>query len=226
MRNIDQKYGIVVPSLVPVSDIPKNTTKIEDLIPDTISFTDDSKRVHECSISIIKGSGRYKCFWDKCEIPSDCVPIACPIKYIPNTLTKKFHSEITKSEYVLTEPVIKNITVKDKTLTVKENDYYETDGIFCSFNCCLAYINDNSHNPMYKQSKVLLMNIYRNVCSRRKIKSCSLLEAPHWRTLTDFGGKLTISEFRNSFDKIEYKYHGKYIKSFPIGHLFEGNIRF
>ena len=26
------------------------------------------------------------------------------------------------------------------------NDIYITDGLFCSFNCTLAYINDNSHN--------------------------------------------------------------------------------
>ena len=45
-------------------------------------------------------------------------------------------------------------------ITVDENEYYETDGIFCSFNCCQAFINENKHNPLYEHSTFLLNKIF------------------------------------------------------------------
>ena len=46
------------------------------------------------------------------------------------------------------------------------NNYYETDGCFCSFNCCLAFINDNVHNAMYSSSKHLLMKMYYDIFNK------------------------------------------------------------
>ena len=53
--------------------------------------------------------------------------------------------------------------------------------------------------------------------------------APHWRLLEEYGGYLTITKFRENFNKILYEYRGIinpeiYFKS--IGHIYEEKIKF
>jgi hypothetical protein len=79
---------------------------------------------------------------------------------------------------------------------------YQTEGIFCSFNCCLAYINDYSDKMTYKHSRHLLMKMYIDIFKPGTIKP--LYPSPHWRLLADYGGNLTIEEFRNSFQNSLY----------------------
>ena len=43
---------------------------------------------------------------------------------------------------------------------IDKKDYYITDGIFCSFNCCLAFIN-NTNDKLYHDSLNLLLQ-YNN----------------------------------------------------------------
>jgi len=158
IEKIDHKYGII-PVKAPVTEInPENTTKIDDLEtikkqPEIVSFLDESKRLRKCNVSMIdfkshksiSGKNKYKCFWDKNIIPENVEPIGCPIKYIPSRVTKNYHSEITKENYTISEPVTetrsKDVLEKnDKRLTVDSKGFYETDGVFCSFNCCMSYI--------------------------------------------------------------------------------------
>lgn len=245
INKVDQKYGIAhVPSLAE-DDFPTNTTKIDDLdiikrTPEIVSFLDESKRLRKCTVSMVdfhtekefsEGTSKrkYKCFWDRDYIPSTVRPIGCPIKYVPNRATKSYHSEISKERYTITENVTKQKTKtleqkKDPRFTVEKQDYYQTDGIFCSFNCCMAYIQapENKHNPLYRHSESLLLKMYSDLNPEEDM--VEIVPAPNWRTLIEFGGHLTIEKFRESFNKVNYVDHG--IICVSIGKLYEDQLKF
>lgn len=237
IERVNQKYGIY--SLPNQDDvIPTNTTKINDLElskkENIVSFLDESKKTRRCHVSMINFDNeknldeyhcehKYKCFWDKNYIPKDIKPIGCPIKYIPNKAIKTYNSEISKEKYTINENVTKNKSLaiaEDPKITVEKRDYYYTDGIFCSFNCCMAYIQDNKTNSFYKLSESLLLKIYNDINGDDE----EIIQAPHWRTLIEFGGHLTIEQFRESFNRVKYNDHGIYFIS--IGNLFEDEIKF
>lgn len=51
-----------------------------------------------------------------------------------------------------------------------------------------------------------------------------IIPAGHWRTLVDFGGFLSIEDFRNSFNKTKYVDKGSILVK-TYGRLFEEQIR-
>lgn len=243
INKADQKYGIAPSTLLAEDDTnPTNTTKIDDLdiikrTPEIISFLDESKRLRKCTVSMIDfqnnrhvGEGKkYKCFWDRDAIPKNIQPIGCPIKYVPNKATKSYHSEISKEKYTIVENVTDKKAKKlekknDPRITIEQKNYYQTDGIFCSFNCCMAYIQapENKHNPLYRHSESLLLKMYNDLNPEEKM--IEIVPAPHWRTLQEFGGHLDIEHFRESFNKVSYVDHG--IVCVSIGRLYEDQLKF
>lgn len=222
---IDQKYGFVSET--------KNITKIEELEtknPLTVSFLDESKKIKNCTISFVNfKKNKYKCFWDKNHIPDGVIPIGCPIRYIPNRISKTYNSEIKKESYTIQDSItplkVSEVLEKsDNRLSIIQNDFYETDGIFCSFNCCMAYIQENkSSNSLYANSEMLLLQMFNMVNNFSDY--VEIIPAPSWRLLIDFGGHLTIEKFRESFNKITYSYNGE-VSCSSIGHLYEDKIRF
>jgi hypothetical protein len=238
-ENIDNKYGIILVSNIDTVRMPSdNITKISELnterqVPEVVSFLDESKKLHQCVVSMIDFSTntetvllRYNCYW--CRHPFNSIPIGCPVKYVSSQAIKSYYSEISKDIYTIKEniTVSRSNSITDPRIIIKKKEFYETDGIFCSFNCCKAYIKDNKHNRLYDMSDILLIKMYNDVM---KCKSFIIDPAPHWRLLREYGGNLTVSEFRNSFNKIDYECHGN-IKSFPeyrsAGMLFEEKIKF
>lgn len=240
IESINKKYNIELQFKDFVSGSEsKNTTKISDLnmekgTPDIVSFLDESKRLHTCQISMIDFSSqmdvellKYHCFW--CKHPFNTKPIGCPIKYIPSQAEKKYYSHISRDTYTIKEDITankrQNIDTNDN-LRISQGEYYQTDGVFCSFNCCKAWIQDNKHDIIYNMSSTLLVKMYN------KIMNTTLeviTPAPHWRTLEQYGGHLNILKFRESFNKIEYEQQGltKNIPKFlSIGILFEENYKF
>lgn len=195
---------------------------------------------------------RYNCYW--CRHPFDTRPIGCPIRYVSSQITVTYISQISKDTYTIREQLTKkeredviSATSKggelassdgDRTsassssgnggdqVVVSEKEYYETDGVFCSFNCCKAFINDNKHNRMYDNSESLLTKMYNEFMGT---KACVIIPAPSWRLLEQYGGNRNIIKFRNGFNKIEYEEHGntKRVPKFvPLGILFEEKINF
>ena len=243
---INTKYGLIVQSNINKQDIykPKNTTMITDLLenkpePKVISFLDESKSKKTCTISMIdyksktnmlNNKHQYKCFWD-CEfIPKDITPIGCPINYVTHEIVKTYFSEISQDNYKIKESISKNKkdklkTIEDERLKLIENGFYETDGIFCSFNCCMAFIEDNYHNKLYNNSKQLLLKMYNKMCNE---KINEIESAPHYRILSYFGGDLDINTYRNSFNKILYKNYGivRPVELVSIGYAFEKTFKF
>lgn len=250
LKNIDtssicKKYGINISTNIDIIEYqPESTTKISDLvldntIPQIISFLSESKSIIKCNVLMsditnknINDIKNIDCYW--CRYPIDCKPIGCPIKYVSNQLVKTYYSEISKDKYTIKEnitnkktkiiPLRKSPTTEDKQLKIIKNNYYETDGIFCSFNCCKAFINDNKNKPMYDDSNRLLVQMYNQIYGT---KINHIKDADNWRLLEKAGGNIKISKFRDNFNHVNYEYHG-YISDIckPIGHLWEEHIKF
>ena len=254
--DINRKFGIQSKDNTLCEDNPDHTTKISDLNKnkktscELFSFLDETKAVHLCLKSnICLDKKNLHCFWCKHTFLSPA--LGCPINYQYPQAVKRYISEISKEKYTIKESISKDRikTVKEKDInneiTIAGSGYYETDGIFCSFNCCEAFIQDNKRDPIYYSSSRLLRQMYMDILKgtrndnskdgndQVKIKSISIMPAPHWRLLRSYGGCLTIEKYREAFNKSEYIYHGFYKsessknKNFAeITRLYEENIKF
>ena len=214
-----------------------NFSKIEDLEkknPNTISYFEETKKIKKCIVSFVnfKNSEKttknnYNCFWDKNPIPDNIYPIGCPINYVPNRATKTYHSEISKEKYSITESITELkmdslIEKDDPRITLEKKGIYQTDGVFCSFNCCMSFIDENKNNPFYGNSEYLLFNMYKDLYPNEDIEEIS--NAPHWRMLKSYGGPYTIEEFRNTFNKFKFTDEG-YISMLSLGKIYEDNFK-
>ncbi len=120
---------------------------------------------------------RIPCWW--CRHQFNSSPIGCPIRYINNSL--------------------KNLTKIDNE---ESYDYYETEGIFCSFSCVKAYILDKKSDIFYKDSLSLLTKLYNASSNETNIKT-----AHTWKILKSLNqtGILDIKQFRNNNNYLQYK---------------------
>lgn len=183
--------------------VPTKITKITDLKEKNITFLDSSKELKSCNVSVIDFNSnqevnmlKYHCFW--CRNPFTTMPIGCPVSHKPTIVNHEYLSEINQLDYTIEEN-----SLKSKTKTLHNKDIYFTDGIFCSFNCCRAYIEDNKHiNNKYENSMMLLLKMYKELTG---MEPTNITKAPHWRTIKQYGGFLTINDFRKSFNTVEYE---------------------
>lgn len=96
---------------------------------------------------------------------------------------------------------------------------YSTDGVFCSFNCVKAYINDKERlDVMYKDSHVLLGHMVCDI--NGPILPVSVEPAPDKRLLTDYGGYMTEEQYRQCFGRMLYTEKGV-IKMYPTTSIFQ-----
>lgn len=196
-EEIDKQYNFKILS---EQNIPQQTTKISELqhFKHTITLVDELKNSHNIKVSMIHGQS-YNCFWDR--HPFTGPPVYCPIERTHKPLVKKYTSYINGKEY----------KIQDSVQDTKYQEY-SVDGIFCSTECCLAYIDENIHNPMYQNSEYYLKEIFSFSEQKR---------APHWRLLVPYGGNQSIEEFRKSFVNTIYIPDG--IVYNPICFLFREN---
>lgn len=230
---IDTKYGLNITSNLQQKQIPDNVTTIEHLTSNQketsfIPFIDESRKHCVTMIDSInkRSIQSYYCFW--CRHSFATQPIGCPLRYITDKVVQMHISEITKEKYFIVHNVTADADTSGENTKTMIHNYYETDGCFCSFNCCLAYINGNIHNPIYMNSKRLLMKMYSEIFNTTKL--VKIFPAPSWRLLKLYGGFMDIQDFRNSFKNyiyIDHKYHiSKIPKIMPVGHVFEEHIIF
>ena len=136
-----------------------------------------------------------KCWWDRSGFSTR--PIGCPIAYHSNKSSGKDSKRF--------KTFLKNSGFKSEE---KISEFFETEGIFCSFPCVKAYIKENITKPalstIYKESNTLLTLLYRLL--HGKTSMCvDIPTAPSWKLLKEYGGHLTIREFRDSFGKLQYE---------------------
>lgn len=72
------------------------------------------------------------------------------------------------------------------------NDKFYCIGNFCSYNCALAY-NIDSNDNVWRRTSLLNLLYYKTYGLSEKI-----VTAPDWKQLSDFGGDLSIEDFRKS----------------------------
>ena len=192
----------------------------------TYSYFDESKSeiVHQITmLDTIKNQKlplqtNLKCYW--CRHNFSSIPIGCPIDRVFSKLYKTYFSEITKKTYMLNETITAGSGSEDMskqnnsnyfTMKTQDRNYYITDGIFCSFNCCMAFIKENKNNHLYKQSESLLLKIYDDLFELKT----DILPASTWRLLKEYGGDYTIEEFRQNFNTITHICQDEYTTELP-----------
>lgn len=122
------------------------------------------------------------CWW--CREEFKTMPIGIPLHY---------HVKNTKNQ-----AKFQNLFSGNEEYNTIE-DFFETEGVFCSFPCCKAFIIENSPK-CYSNSTTLLTLLYYKIYG----KLINIEQAPSWKILTKWGGHLSIEEFRSSFQQIEY----------------------
>jgi hypothetical protein len=199
---IDSKYGFQFKSNIESTHYNNNTTNIEELNKKdkhvTYSFYDTSKKSVKCVITLTNLINNP--LPPKTNIMCYWCKHTCP--YSPIGCPIKY-SKSPKKHYVV-------------------------DGIFCSFNCCASFINENSHITTYNNS----MQLLHKMCNEINDSDSEIIinPAPNWRLLNIFGGNLSIEEFRHHFKTYSYKDIENYITSLPhqlpISWLYEEKVIF
>jgi hypothetical protein len=166
-----------------------------------------------------------RCHWDHHTFQG--IGIFCPLTYRPKQVAKVSQSEVkikgsdsTINNFVIKENIPKNKDVSSlmigKQLIEITDAYYEVDGVFCSPECCLAFIYDEKSKvggSKYSDSERLL-HFMLGLTSK-------IQPANSFRLLKEYGGNLTIDQFRQSNKSIKYEYYGTTVL---ISHLFEKKI--
>lgn len=138
------------------------------------------------------------CFWDKHHFEGKGV--MCPLYYKPKQIVRK------KKEYYMNQNINRNSVINQNTnfqifKIINEEIFY--DDMFCSNECCLAWIEDNHLNPKYKNSKQILFN--EILKEKKEIPN----KSNNWKIIDKFGGFLDIQEFRENkktYNKVDFFY--------------------
>lgn len=181
------------------------TTRISDLQNKDIAFQKDVKTTYQVKVSSTAfkkpSSTSYTCFWDTCEFSH--VPVYCPVQLKVSPEMKEYTSTINNKVYRIQDTI--------NTALEKGQEVF-VDGIFCSAECCLAFIRAHRREQLYKDSEMLLYYVYQ--CSNIK-------PAPHWRLLEKYGGNMTVDAFRKSFVNLTYQLDGLFF--LPLYYLYREN---
>lgn len=170
---------------VPITDILQERSKRLHL------FFDERKNTIKCwpvmidhtIDGLMPTTTTRPCWW--CRASFTTRPIGCPLKYTPLT-------GIERSR------VVPRIEAMGLTPT---EGAFETEGMFCSFPCCKAYIIEQRQDVKYKDSLGLLGQLYTALYDKRPEYPI----APSWKLIDTWGGHLTIQQYRASFTRVEYE---------------------
>lgn len=80
---------------------------------------------------------------------------------------------------------------------------FHCEGVFCSFNCMFGFIQE-TNNYRYKDSGSLIFMLYRQLFNKT-IRLQTILPSPSWKCLKEYGGHLSIEEYRRALQVVEYK---------------------
>ncbi len=155
-------------------------------------------------------------------------PLGIPIRYYPsvyilkdvNYLKDNNNSHSLKYSFNNKENTVKlNKNEKDRLIKILTNNpntlniesknshkiitknFFETDGIVCSFNCMVSFINEN-YSPIYQNSSHLMYLMYKQIFGEYPTQP--FVRSPSWRLRKEYGGVLDDNDYN------------KYTQSIPI----------
>ena len=136
-------------------------------------------------------------------------PIGIPIKYYPSVYISK--KDDTRTKKLTLNDRIKIENIKDvpknqsdsKNLDKKDNitflDYFDTDGLVCSFNCMYLVMEENP-SPLYKETTSLIPLLYKMIFGTYPKQK--ILKSPSWRLRQEYDGPLTDDEYEKCLQTI------------------------
>ncbi len=80
---------------------------------------------------------------------------------------------------------------------------FDVEGVFCSFNCVVAYLSEHTCYR-YKHSSTLLLMLYHKIFKSNKIMN-KIIPSPSWKLLKDYGGHMTSEEYHKCLQHVEFK---------------------
>ena len=198
--------------------LPKDTTPIDVIVgkeSNVFTFLDPEKKSKRWMITMIESmkqtklpetlTAPIKCWW--CHMHFTQNPLGCPIKHITPSESKSYYSHSSKKDT--------SITRKDKEL-----GYYLTKGYFCSWGCLLSYGESVKNSQDFHESiQLIYMMFYENGGSGQ------ITPAPHYTLLQDYGGPLSIEEYRSPNESYTNT-NNHYIRMVPIGELYNVKSKF
>ena len=166
------------------------------------------------------------CFY--CRRNFENIPLGIPVKYYPSLYILNDNSlQTSKYSFNYKENTIKlNKNERERLLNILTNNpdivyenkyetkeqkrehkiitknFFETDGIVCSFNCMVSFIEENSNNPLYQNSYNYSYLMYKHIFG--DYPSQPFIRSPSWKLRKEYGGPLTDEDY------------SKYIQSIPI----------
>jgi hypothetical protein len=240
--------------IFPVVNIIESAhTKISDILKlDSTHIVSFYDRIHNpkkwiitmfdlISMKQLPSETKICCYW--CRNSFSTSPIGCPIKIVDSEFIEKWIYKsndfiMNKSDVISNRDIDKYKSIFpsfygklkedcgniENYMKINKSGKFIVTKIFCSFNCTQAFINEEllKCNFMYKNSTHLLANMYK--CYTGDYYTEKIPEAPSYELLLDYGGKLSISEFRASFMSVTYsKVKNIY---FPVGSIYSEEIIF
>jgi hypothetical protein len=86
---------------------------------------------------------------------------------------------------------------------IPADERFEGEGVFCSFNCIVAYLRDYP-SLVHRECGGLISMLYKKVFGK-PVQLRQIVPAPNWRLLESFGGPLSIGEYRKTFQTVEFR---------------------
>lgn len=133
-----------------------------------------------------------KCWWCRQNIINS--PIGIPLFYNYNS------SNIPDFQTMIDKMNLTTSSGSDKY------DFFETEGLFCSFSCCKAYILDRIIEPKYSSSLSLLTFLYHRINNIKNTKvdfEPTIPTAPSWKLLIEYGGNMSYELFNKIVEKYQ-----------------------
>lgn len=131
--------------------------------------------------------GCHRCF--------TTIPLGIPIEYHPSIyISKEDPGKIKKIS-------INERTKLEEKYEVKKLEYFDVDGIVCSFNCIISVLED-SHSPLYSKTRELIPQMYKLIFG--KYPTEKITRAPHWRLREEYGGPLNDNEFISNLQILKF----------------------
>ncbi len=203
----DEKLQLTSVSIeddIPISDILHEKSKRAYYFLDTRK---DQNKIWPNMIDVtlagpLPASTTKLCWWDR--HPFQTKPVGCPLRH-------------TSAKLPLLNQVVDTASGGDsRSVKINKKDdpkeIYETEGYFCSFPCCKAYIISRKSETKYKESLSLLTMMFMSFYDKIEY----IPPAHTWKILKDYGGHLTIQEYRSSIGRLEYEETVNYKRSIVL----------